>query len=81
MKHRKQLAKDHPAGYTLSVKGRAPQDLSRFQAPTRGTGKRWGNGVAPELYTPQLWGYRLPNGRIIYAASKGKGAWFKVEQK
>jgi len=80
MKHHKQFAKDHPAGCTLTIKGKPAHDVSRFQLPTRGTGKRWGNGIAPAKATQELWGYKLPNGKVIYAATKGKGAWFKVER-
>lgn len=70
---------DIPNGAMLSVKGRPTLDRSRYEQATRGTGKRWGSGVSPKLYTQELWGYRLPNGKILYAATKGAGAWFKVK--
>lgn len=74
---------DIPNGAMLSVKGRPTLDRSRYEQATRGTGQRWGSGIGPIMQEPQVWGYKLPSGRITYASTKPKGkaaaGWFKVE--
>ncbi len=79
----KQVARDFPAFNTLAVKGRPTLDRSRFEQATRGTGQRWGNGIGPRPQDTQIWGFKLPSGRITYASTKPKGkaaaGWFKVD--
>lgn len=75
---------DIPNGAMLSVKGRPTLDQSRFEPHgSRTMGKRWGSGNGPKPASVQVWGYKLPNGRITYASTKPKGkaaaGWFKVE--
>ncbi len=79
----KNIAKDFPAFNTMAVKGRPTLDRSRFEQATRSTGQRWGNGIGPVAHTEQLWGYKLPSGRISYASTKPKGkaaaGWFRIK--
>ena len=75
----KSIAHDIPQGERLSVKGREVRVIARFETPTRGTGKRWGNGVSPPIAkNDQVWRYVCPiTGKVTYASTKGGKGWHK----
>ena len=76
----KSQCRDIPAhGPTPSVKGREVRVVSTFVEPTRGTGKRWGNGSSPPLgKADQVWRYVCPvTGKVSFASTKGGKGWHK----
>jgi hypothetical protein len=76
------ISHDIPQGERLSVKGREVRNVSiTFQKPTRGTGKRWGNGISPPVgKADQTWRYVCPvTGKVYYASTKGGKGWHKWE--
>lgn len=74
----KAITRDIPQGERLSVKGREVRVVTAFQQPTRGTGKRWGNGIAPAKQSTDVWRYVCPvTGKVSYASTKGGKGWHK----
>ena len=71
----KSQCRDIPShGPAPSVKGREVRVIARYEAPTRGTGKRWGNGLGKAPKPDQVWRYVCPvTGKVTFASTKPKG--------